>query len=438
MQKNYHDNNDNKKNNGKTRFSDEAENFYKNKNIIRKIKNKKNKKNKRLMLFIEIAAVALILFVGFAVFSIISKFNRRNFTPADVGITAEDEAAEKQISAITNFLILGIDDNNISDCILIASLDKSNKKIKLISVLRDSLVRIEPRNKKPYYSKINEAYSNGNEETTLRTINKNLGLKIMNYVTVNFTGLVNVIDQLGGVKIKISPAERIAINGIIQTTKSLQKIHRDMLPTSKSDLTDDKEVNLNGSQAVAYSRIRKTQTIDGQNDDSGRTSRQRSILTILIQKLMEIDKSKIPNIIRTLLPNVKTSFDLTTLFNIYRCVKGKNYSIVQTKIPVPEYTIDPDYNYHGKSTVFYDLDYAGQAVNKLIYEDIDQESFIESNPPHVKKIDSHRIQNSIKNQNSQNNQTKKNSSKNENKQINSAKSNYSTNSVNKKIKKRKR
>lgn len=390
------------------------------------------------MLFFKIAAVALVLFIGFTVFSVMSKFNRKNFTPNDIGITEEDEAAERQISDITNFLILGIDDNNISDCILIASLDKSNKKIKLISVLRDSLVKIEPRNEKPYYSKINEAYSNGNEETTLRAINKNLGLKIMNYVTVNFTGLVRIIDQLGGVKIKISPAERIKINGIIQTTPSLRKIHREMLPTSKSNLTNDEEVNLNGSQAVAYSRIRKTQTIDGQNDDSGRTSRQRLVLTNLIQKLMEIDKSKIPNLIRILLPNVKTSFNLSTIFNIYRCIKGKNYSIVQAKIPMPEYTIDPDYNYHGKSTVFYDLDYAGQAINKLIYEDIDQESFMESNPPHVNKIDSHKIQNSPKNQNSQNNQTRKIANKNENKQINSVKSNYSADSINKKTKKRKR
>lgn len=352
----------------------------KNQNIIKKIKQRKNKKRARILLAVKIAALILVLFMGFKIFSVVSKFNKK-LNLSDIGLNENDEAAERQISNITNILLLGIDDNNVSDTIMIASIDKSNKKLKLISIARDSLVPIEnPKTKKTFYSKINEAYSNGGESTTIKTLNKNFHIRLMDYITINFEGLVDVVDELNGLDIEISKKESRDIDGIINTTKSLKRKNFEKLNGRFG------KVHLNGAQAVAYVRIRKTETLNGLNDDFGRTYRQRLVMNLVFEKIMNLNKAKIPGLIKTLLPYMKTSLSFKTIFNIYSCVKGKQFEFEPTQIPLPAYTIDPDYTYNSKSTVFYDLDYAGKIINGLIYENIDQETFIENNPPKIKKI----------------------------------------------------
>lgn len=365
-------------------FNSPKNGYEKNKNIIKKIKQQKNMKRKKLFLIMKIAILALILFLGFSVFSIIGKFNKK-LNLNDIGLSETDEVAERQISNITNILLLGIDDNNVSDAIMIASIDKTNKKLNLISIARDSLVPIEnPKTKKTFYSKINEAYSNGGEATTIKTLNKNFHLRLMDYITINFEGLVDVIDQLNGVTIKISKKESKDIDGIINTTKNLKKKHSAMLYGQHGD------IHLNGSQAVAYVRIRKTETLNGLNDDFGRNYRQRLIMKLVLEKIMNLEKSQIPGLIKTLLPHMKTSLSFKTIFNIYSCVKGKNFEFKPIQVPMPAYTIDPGYIYNSKSTVFYDIDYAGDLINELIYNNIDPETYIENNPPKVKKLNIHK------------------------------------------------
>ena len=157
----------NSTNNNKFSKKHNVASFEKNRNLIKKIKTKKSKKYKRIMLIVKIASLAVILFVIFITFSVFSKFNQK-LNLSDIGLTENDEIAEKQISDITNILLLGIDENNVSDAMMIASIDKQHQKINLISIARDSLVKIEPKNQKAYHSKINEAYSHGGEETTLK------------------------------------------------------------------------------------------------------------------------------------------------------------------------------------------------------------------------------------------------------------------------------
>lgn len=379
-------------------------------NIIKKIKREKNKKRAKLMLIIKIAALLLLLLLGFKVFSVVGKFNKK-LNLNDIGLSETDEAAERQISDITNILLLGIDDNNVSDAIMIASIDKSNKNLKLISIARDSLVPIEsPKNKKTYYSKINEAYSNGGESTTLKTLNKNFNIRLMDYITINFEGLVDVIDSLGGLDIEISKKESRDIDGIINTTKSLKRKHYEKLNGKFG------QIHLNGSQAVAYVRIRKTETLNGLNDDFGRAFRQRLVMGLVFEKIMNLGKANIPGLIKTLLPHMKTSLSFKTIFNIYSCVKGKNFEFKTMQVPLPEYTIDPDYIYNSKSTVFYDLDYAGKLINEVIYENADPKTFIEEHPPKIEKIKNSKNNNdnggkTIKHQESTNNQNNKHNKK---------------------------
>ncbi len=352
-------------------------NLEKNRLLIKKIKHQKSSKHKKFMFIIKILAVLAVVGLGFLTFSIFNKFNNK-LELNDIGLTDVDKETEDQLEDITNVVLLGVDNNQVSDAILIVSLNKSAEKINLISIARDSLVKIEPKNKNSFFSKINEAFSNGGVQTTLKTLNKNFNLRLMDYVTINFEGLVDIIDALGGIELQISKEESIAIDGIVNSTKSLKSKHSDKLNGAHG------RVLLNGSQGVAFARDRTSKTSTGLQNDFGRNYRQRMLLEAMFAKFMTLNKSNITGLIQKLLPHLKTSLDVSTIFNIYNCLKNHRFAVNQTQIPLPEYTINPDYYYNGKSTVFLDLDYAGKVINSIIYDNVDQDEYLKDNPPNTK------------------------------------------------------
>lgn len=71
-----------------------------------------------------------------------------------------------------------------SDTIMILTVDKEHKDIKLSSIMRDSYVEVKGRGK----TKITEAYTFGGPQLALKTLNQNFDLDIRDYVTVDFVG----------------------------------------------------------------------------------------------------------------------------------------------------------------------------------------------------------------------------------------------------------
>ncbi len=185
-----------------------------------------------------------------------------------------------------NIALFGLDsryqslDSTNSDTIMIVSIGKKNKDVKLVSIYRDSYQKIYGKNK-PDYNKINSAYAKAGAEGAISTLNMNYDLDIEDYVAINFNGLATVIDLLGGVDVSITEHERQYINGYLTETRKITGLNA-------SDVYGTGMVHLNGLQATAYCRIRYTSVTlpDGTvyNNDFGRTARQRLILTQLIEK----------------------------------------------------------------------------------------------------------------------------------------------------------
>lgn len=167
-----------------------------------------------------------------------------------------------------------------SDTIMVVSIDRDSKEVKLVSVYRDSYQKIYS-GKEPYYSKINAAYASGGPEGAINTLNQNFDLDIKDYVAVNFNGIATIIDLLGGIDVNITEDERGYINGYLTETRKITGLDAD-------DVYRNGQVHLNGLQATAYCRIRYTEVYmeDGSvyNNDFGRTARQRIVLTQLIEK----------------------------------------------------------------------------------------------------------------------------------------------------------
>lgn len=173
-----------------------------------------------------------------------------------------------------NVLLLGVDvlndSSQRSDTMIVASIGYQD--VRLTSFMRDILVDI------PGYgtTKLNSAYAHGGPELVMRTLNSNFGLNIMHYVTVDFVSLVEIVDAIGGVDIDITQAEMEQIN---KNVYSSRKVFAPLGYTA-TELTEYGEnIHLNGLRALGYARIRKI------DSDFMRTSRQRTLLTAMINKV---------------------------------------------------------------------------------------------------------------------------------------------------------
>lgn len=215
---------------------------------------------------------------------------------------------------VVNILLIGIDtrDTDLTtglqqgDVQIILSLNKDTGAVKLTSVLRDLYVTIPGYKNK---NRINVAYARGGGALAMRTINSNFGMNIQYYATINFYGLASIIDAIGGIDVEMTKTEANAINVYLRAHPP------------KYDNTDGSErvalkkqdgvQHLDGVQAVMYARIRHI------DNDFQRTARQRKLLELLLNKVMQdMTIDKLMSLMETSLPYVETNVGLNTMLEL--------------------------------------------------------------------------------------------------------------------------
>ena len=288
---------------------------------------------------------------------------------------------------IINIALFGIDTRSKdfkgnSDSIMILSLNTKSKQVKIVSILRDSFVKIV-KNGKTTYNKINSAYASGGPELAIKTINENFGLDISEYATVNFEGMVDIIDAVGGIDAELTKGEVVPasknvylLNGLINDICSRTK-----LDPEKYYIHTSGNHHLNGVQAVAYSRIRKTANIWGTNNDQGRTDRQRYVMEQLFNKALTLKKSDYMSLAKALIPCSETSLSYTQIISLATSILLKSPTFSQSRVPLEDYQITsnvPNIKSVG-SIVYYDLEYASELLHAYFYDDIEPEQYIETN-----------------------------------------------------------
>ncbi len=233
-----------------------------------------------------------------------SKLGKIETTKLDTEKLNISKEVEHNETGYLNVALFGLDSRDgllgtgeRSDTIIIASLNRETKEVKLCSVFRDTLLE-QPDGS---YNKANTAYATDDAEGAVAMLNKNLDMDIQHYVTVNFNVMVDVIDAIGGVEIDLTDEEVFWTNGYCTETSRV---------TGKetTELTKPGKQLLDGVQATAYCRIRKTA-----GDDFRRAERQRTVLEQIVKKAQTADLSTINRIIDKVFPKVKTNFTLTEI-----------------------------------------------------------------------------------------------------------------------------
>lgn len=278
----------------------------------------------------------------------------------DRSLFGQDLAAGvKADENITNIALFGLDTRegdtqSHSDCMMIVTVDNTRGKIKLISLMRDSLVNIDDHGE----DKLNAAYFLGGPSLAIRTINENFGTDITEYIAVNFEQLVEIIDALGGVEINVeTTAELLELNRVIrdygiEQGKEFSGVEQTGLQT------------LDGVQALCYGRIRK----GGTGDDWARVERQSIVLEAMFSKVQEMNASELIGLMQKLVPYVTTSLSPTEIAPlIVGAVKDGVPTLEHTRVP-----LDGEWDYYGSSSeyILYDLDVAADHIHEYIYNDV--------------------------------------------------------------------
>ncbi len=250
---------------------------------------------------------------------------------------------------IENILVLGTDSRDVtvergrSDSIIVLSYKKKTGKIKMVSILRDSLVPIEGHK----WNRINAAYSFDGVGLAVNTVNQLFDLDIQRFVVIDFNGVRDFIDEAGGVDIVLTKAEADYYN----------RDNRMGIQVEAGPL------HMDGNKALVYMRTRKL------DSDFGRTARQRNVIQSLAKKIVREKRlTEIYGLADYAFKLVKTNISLTELTGVIASVakQGKNLEIDSQHIPYSDAYAYKYYN--GMAIISFNIDDAARRVNKFLYE----------------------------------------------------------------------
>lgn len=190
---------------------------------------------------------------------------------------------------IINILVMGIDNGSQnypygrSDSMIVASVNKKTKKVKLVSLARSAYVSI-----KGYpNTRLNHAHGYGGAALAMDTVERNYRIRIDNYISTNFDSFKKLIDQVGGVSVTLTKKEAAAMK---------QKLKSEGYTYKGAG-----SYNLNGETALYYVRLRKI------DNDRQRTQRQRNVLTSIANKINGMNFFEMNALLNKILPLITTN-----------------------------------------------------------------------------------------------------------------------------------
>ncbi|HPU63004.1 MAG TPA: LCP family protein [Mobilitalea sp.] len=275
----------------------------------------------------------------------------------DTIVWPEHPGYGRQEEGVYNILLLGEEAigsgsaRGRTDVIIIATLNKNQKSIKLTSLMRDLLVQI------PGYkdNKLNSAYEKGGIDLLYETIALNFNIRLDGCVLVNFENFEKIIDLLGGLEITLTKGEAKYLNSTNYISNPKYR-----------NVKEGKQL-MNGNQVLGYARIRKRAAITGNNNDYGRTDRHRIILNAIFEKYKTKSEMELVSIMFKVLPLVKTDIDSKTfekLINTF--IEMGTMEIEQLRIPA-DGTFTDNVKVRGMDVLIPDLTENTKILHEFIF-----------------------------------------------------------------------
>lgn len=251
-----------------------------------------------------------------------------------------------------NILALGIggpghSGGNLTDTIMLVSIDPVNHKASMLSIPRDLWVKIPSDG----YQKLNAAFAYGREgsrskenakqvQDGLQLLDKTLapiiGVPIHYHAVVDFQAFRQAVDAVGGVTFNVD--ETLYDPTIAWENKGNPYIAKTGVQS------------FDGKRALLYAKSRET------SSDFARAKRQRQVLVALKDKIMSLgtfsNPVKVSSLMSSFGDNVYTDFSLNDMMRLYQ-IMGKipSQDIVSLDLVTPPHAFLTTGNMNGLSIV---------------------------------------------------------------------------------------
>ena len=275
--------------------------------------------------FILIGLIVTICLSGFGY--VYFKLNKM-YVKDEVVKSTEEQGT--MVEGITNILLVGTDGEyvekgNRSDGMMVVTIDSKNKDIRISSIARDTYVDI------PGYSteKLTHAYAYEGIDLLKEVFKVNFNLDIDKYIAVNFVSFMDIMDELGGVEVNVEEKDIKEINKYIDACYGYYK-NKD--EKDKEYITKSGVQRLNGYQALAFSRIRYTDSA------FARDNRHREVAESVYKEFAQKGVETYKKCADIILNNTKTNISPIEMMNLaYTVLKINDKDIDQFQFPLEEY-----------------------------------------------------------------------------------------------------
>lgn len=232
-----------------------------------------------------------------------------------------------------SILFLGIDDSisrrengqKVSeartDAIILATFDRSNKQIRLVSIPRDTLAYI-PSVKQ--YDKITHAHAEGGPENSMHAVENIFNVPVDYYARVNMQAFVDIVDELGGIEFNV-PFD------IDEPTK---------LDKGRIKVKKGKQL-INGDEALALVRSRHVDT------DLGRGKRQMQMIEAIVKKAKDTNSiSKLDELVEIIGNNAKHNLTFGNITSVASYYTSNDVAFKQMQLKGTDYMYNGVYYYN--------------------------------------------------------------------------------------------
>lgn len=319
---------------------------------------KNMKKWKKAVIIIVAVLVLLLLAAIITTWAVYNNGFRKDVNEDNLALS------ETHDSGVFNVAVFGVDTRDKdaftgrSDTIMIVSVDRKNKTVKLTSILRDSYVEIEGHKNQ----KITHAYAFGGAELAINTINRNFKMNITDYATINFYKMAEAIDILGGIDIEITKSEMEQINS--EALGGTQK--------GAALVNSYGPVHLDGDQATIFCRLRK------QDSDEARANRQKMVINALLAQARKVSPAKYPEVVKAIMSLCETSLTFSEVMSFVPMI-NEEINIEAITVPgEPENAVGGIYD--GAWVWRYDLEEATNRIHMFIYGELPSADYSASSP----------------------------------------------------------
>lgn len=269
----------------------------------RRERHQKKKKTSWLPIVLLLGAFALAAVAG-AIFASSSLFDDK---------PTEKKAARMASPDKTVVMLMGVDeregDVGRSDTLMIATLDAKKHKAAILSVPRDTRVKIKGHG----FDKINAAYAYGGHRLTQSTVEDLLGVEMEHYVIINVNAFTKIIDAIGGIDINVE--KRMYYEDPWDDNGGLVI---NLYPGQQ---------HMDGKTAITYVRYRD------EEGDIGRITRQQKFMKAVMDKLTSPSIiPRIPSIIGEVVDSINTDLSVKQMIEFMAALKEAQTNGLQTEM----------------------------------------------------------------------------------------------------------